>query len=72
MIRQIFMIGLVFGFCLSANFAAREWGGCSGQITIQPGSPCEVAMAAVNCTLSLVMVYFAYQLLTSGGNGGGF
>lgn len=65
------MVGLVFGMCLSANFAAREWGGCSGEITLQPSSPCEVFMAALNCTLSMIMVYFAYQLLTSGQNGGG-
>ena len=70
MIKQIFMIGLVFGMCLSANYAAREFGGCGGEITLRPSDPCSVVMAAVNCTLCMVMLYFAYQLLSGGGNSG--
>ena len=71
MIRQIFMMGLVFGLCLSANLVARQMGGCGNtRVTLNPSSPCEVVMAAVNCTLCMVMVYFAYQLLSSSSDGG--
>ena len=72
MIQQIFMMGLVFGMCLSANFAARQWGGCDGvPLTLDPGNPCEVVMAAVNCTLCMVMLYFMYRIISSGANSGG-
>lgn len=67
--REIFLLGLVFGMCLSANFAAQVWGGCSG-FSLKPNSPCAVVLAAINCTASMIMLYFAYAILTSGGGGG--
>lgn len=66
--KEIFLLGLVFGMCLSANFAAATWGGCSG-FSLEPSSPCAVVLAAVNCTASMVMLYLTYAVLSSGGGG---
>lgn len=67
--KEIFLIGLVFGMCLSANFAAQTWGRCSG-FTLEPRNPCAVVLAAINCTASMVLLYLTYAVVSSGGGGG--
>lgn len=68
--RTILIIGFVFGMCMSANLAASMYGGCEG-FTMRPNNPCEVVLAAANCTFSMVLLYLAYQLISSAGGGGG-
>lgn len=71
--REIFMMGCVFGMCLSANFAAQQYGGCSDVgFSLHPSNPCSVVMAAVNCTTCMALLYMGYQLMSSGGSGGGY
>lgn len=68
-VQTIFIIGFVFGMCLSANYAASEYGGCHG-FSLQPHNPCQVVLAAVNCTFMMALLYLTYKLISSSGGGG--
>ena len=64
------MIALVFGLCMSANAAARSYGGCDG-FSFKSNDPCTIVLSAVNCMFMLVLAVMMLKFVRSLGGGGG-